>query len=194
MDRVVIRTPRLLLKDFEAADRAAFVGYQTDPRYLRLYDFPEGDTARADRLFDRFLDWQREQPRRSLQLGVFDRTTGRLLGCAGLRRADEASAVLGLELAPAEWGRFRLAIDIATALIDYGFGTLQLQDIKGDTASGNRRVEKLARWFGAKIVARRTGPAWMQGRGWQEVDWALSREDWERSRGRVRRGSPRRPH
>jgi hypothetical protein len=42
----------------------------------------------------------------------------------------------------------------------------------GDTASGNNRVEKLARWFGADIVAQRPGPKW-----WPQ-------EDGQRSTGR----------
>ena len=181
---MLIQLPRFLLRDFGKADRAAFVRYQMDPRYLRLYDFSESDPARAEQLFDLFLRWQGERPRRNFQVGIFETVTGRLLGCAGLRRAGEGSAVLGIELAPSEWGRFRLAIDVAGALMEYGFRTLELQTIIGDTASGNRRVERLARWFGAEIVARRLGPAWMQARGWEEVDWALSRVDWERSQGR----------
>jgi ribosomal-protein-alanine N-acetyltransferase len=60
---------------------------------------------------------------------------------------------------------------------------LNLTTIVGDTASGNRRVEKLARWFGAEIVAEREGPAWMRARGWREVDWALQRPKWEQRSG-----------
>jgi ribosomal-protein-alanine N-acetyltransferase len=111
-----------------------------------------------------------------------------MLGCGGLRNVDDDVAVLGIELAPSEWGRFRLALDASTALVQYGFETLNLTSIIGDTASGNRRVEKLARWFGAEIVARRTGPDWMQARGWQEVDWTITREAWEQAKP-VRDGS-----
>jgi len=152
-----------------------------DPRYLRLYDFSEKDVGRAEELFDRFLEWQGEVPRCNFQIGIFENVTGGLLGCAGLRKADGELAVLGIELAPAEWGRFRLAVDVAATLLAFGFETLKLQTIIGDTASGNSRVEKLARWFGAEIVARRKGPEWMQARGWQEVDWAIARADWEQS-------------
>lgn len=87
-------------------------------------------------------------------------------------------------------GRYRLAIEVATALVEHGFRTLGLHTILGGAASGNRRVERLARWFGASIVARRPGPDWMAARGWSEVDWALRREDWLRSERRP--GSPRR--
>jgi ribosomal-protein-alanine N-acetyltransferase len=180
MQDLPIRFRRIVLRDFTEADRAAFIRYQTEPRYLQLYDFgPE--TERPSKLFDLFLHWQREQPRMNIQLAICETRTGRLLGCGGLRKVDGDVAVLGIELAPNEWGRFRLALDASHALVRYGFETLNLRAIMGDTASGNRRVEKLARWFGAEIIARRAGPDWMQARGWQEVDWAIKRENWQQA-------------
>lgn len=178
MGGVSIKFERIVLRDFEEIDRAAFLKYQTDPRYLRLYDFGSG-IDRPNELFDQFLQWQDEQPRRNIQLGIIERASGRLLGCAGLRKSDDDVAVLGLELAPNEGGRFRLALDASVALVQYGFKTLGLKEIIGDTASGNRRVAKLARWFGAEIVARRPGADWMKARGWEEVDWAITKQRWE---------------
>jgi len=177
---------RVLLRDFIEADRAAFLLYQTDARYLRLYDFAD-DVERPSQLFDLFLTWQSERPRLNFQLGIFEASTGRLVGCGGLRKADERSAVLGIELAPSEWGRFRLAIDATVALLNLGFDTLGLATIFGDTASGNRRIEKLALWFGAELIAQREGPAWMQARGWREFDWSLSREKWQQTKKRLER-------
>ncbi len=78
-------------------------------------------------------------------------------------------------------GRYRLALDAAVCLVEYGFDALQLRMIVRNTASGNKRVEKLARWFGARIIDGREGPDWMSVRGWQEVDWALTRDEWRRS-------------
>lgn len=186
MRPVLIDLPRFLLRDFREADRDAFISYQHDPRYLHLYDFEPDDARRAENLFDLFLAWQGDEPRSNFQFGIFDRRNALLCGCAGLRKSNDNVAVLGIELAPSEWGRFRLALDAAAALLEYGFGTLGLDTIIGDTSSGNNRVEKLARWFGARIVARRAGPEWMQARGWQEVEWALGREDWEKSGRRSR--------
>ena len=184
MQAVSFKFRRAFLRDLTEADRAAFIEYQNDPRYLQLYDFERG-TERPSRLFDLFLKWQREEPRANYQLGIFDSFTGRLLGCGGLRRRDDSEAVLGIELAPSEWGRFRLALDTSTALVQYGFGTLNLKKIIGETASGNRRVEKLARWLGAEIVDRRAGPDWMQTRGWEEVDWAITKQAWMQAEQRL---------
>lgn len=177
-----IITPRITLRDFEPANRAAFVSYQLDPRYRGLYDL-EDDPARAGELFDLFVIWQNEEPRLNYQVGLFDTATDGLCGCVGLRQrpGDPATAVLGIELAPSDWGRYRIALDAAVCLIEYGFDSLQLVTIVGDTASGNKRVDKLARWFGARIVDRRDGPEWMRARGWREVDWALTRDEWQNS-------------
>jgi len=183
-----IHTRRFALRDFLETDRAGFISYQMDPRYRRLYDFVGSHDKRAQKLFDLFIAWQNENPRQNFQMGIFERGDGRLCGSAGLRKAerDEGTAVLGIELAPDDWGRYRLAIEVASALLEYGFIDLNLHTIVGYTASGNRRVEKLARWFGANHIGQRAGPEWMAARGWQEVDWALARDDWAKSKQRRR--------
>lgn len=181
---MTIHTPRFFLRDFIEPDRPAFTAYQNDPRYRRLYESGDADDQRVQKLFDLFIVWQQENPRQNFQVGIFERTTGRLCGCAGLRKAgrEEGTAALGIELTPDDWGRYRLAIEVASALIEHGFRDLNLRVVVGSTASGNRRVERLARWFGADIIARREGSDWMTARGWKEVDWALTRDDWAKSK------------
>jgi ribosomal-protein-alanine N-acetyltransferase len=181
-----IATRRFLLRDFSEVDRQPFIDYQVDPRYRRLYDLSEPDPVRANTLFDLFGEWRRQNPRQNYQVGIFDRIDSSLGGCAGLRRSgqSEHAAVLGLELSPNNWGRFGMAIECSGALLEHGFFTLNLDQIIGATASGNSRVEALALWFGASVVARREGPRWMKTRGWHEIDWALSRAAWEVSPGR----------
>ena len=183
----MLLTSRFMLRDFRESDRRAFVTYQMDPRYRRLYRFDDDD-RRAHELFDRFLSWQRQDPRRDFQVGIFETNRDRLCGCCGLRRsgAPEGAAVLGIELTPDDWGRYRLAIDVASALIEHAFSVLDLDLILGRTARGNRRVERLARWFGATIVARHDGPEWIAARGWSEVDWELRRDAWTSSPRRER--------
>ena len=190
-----IVTPRFVLCDFVEADRAAFLAYQTDPRYRRLYDLDEAYVDQASSLFSQFLAWQREIPRQNYQLGIFQHGTRHLCGCAGLRRlgSSENEAVLGIELTPDDWGRYRLALDTANALIEFGFGDLKLDRIIGSTASGNKRVERLAQWFGASIITERQGADWMSVRGWVEVDWVLPRECWEALRSEGAHSAAKRP-
>jgi ribosomal-protein-alanine N-acetyltransferase len=181
---MMLETRRFVLRDFVEADRPAFLAYQMDARYRALYGFGEEHLQRANDLFDRFLGWQLDEPRANIQLGIFGRIDDRLCGCAGLRIAalQPGTATLGIELTPDDWGRFRVAIEVAGALAGYGFEVLNLNRIMGSTASGNVRIAKLAGWFGARIVATRPGPEWMAVQGWHEVDWALNREEWVGSR------------
>jgi hypothetical protein len=68
-----------MLREFEERDWGAFAAYQSDPRYMALYDLDAGDAERARSLFDLFVGWQAANPRTNLQLGIFDRQTGELL-------------------------------------------------------------------------------------------------------------------
>lgn len=147
-----------------------------------------GQPAPTRELLERFARWRNEIPRRNCQLGVFGREpAGALVGCAGLRDIDRdrATAQLGIELAPDYWGRYRLAVEIAHALLDTAFEQLALTEIRGVTTSGNARVSRLAQWFGAEPVATRQGPGWMRARGWSEVEWRISRTAWERGRASI---------
>ena len=187
-----LHSPRFVFRDFVETDRVDFVSYQMDARYRMLYGHHDtAETrARSDALFDRFLDWQHAEPRRNFQIGIFDRATQNMLGCTGLRCRDEParSATFGIELAPSYWGHYRAAIEATALMIAYGFRELDLVTIIGDTASGNKRVARLANWFGAEITAERPGPDWMQHRDWTEIDWTLNRHDWEQSEQKEQKG------
>jgi hypothetical protein len=36
------------------------------------------------------------------------------------------------------------------------------------------------RLLGAEVVGIRSGPPWMSDRGWSELDWRITREQWGR--------------
>jgi [ribosomal protein S5]-alanine N-acetyltransferase len=177
----MIATRRFQLRDFAPADRAAFLAYHADPRYLALYGPAEADPGHALVLLGTFALWAAERPRRNWQLAVVRREGEALVGCCGLRCAgcEEGSAEIGIELAPAYWGRHGVALEIARALVGFGFGELGLERLFGVTTSANAPAGRLAGWFGATQIGNRPGPAWMQARGWTETTWLVSREGWQ---------------
>jgi ribosomal-protein-alanine N-acetyltransferase len=157
-----------MLRDLTAEDAPPFIAYQTDPRYRAARGV--GGVEPRD-LLDRFVRWQHEVPRRNYQLGIFEhRPAGTLLGCAGLRDIDleRGTAELGIELAPDHWGRHALALEVAAALLKTGFQRLELRALYGVTTSGNRRVARLASWFGAEPIAESEGT----------VTWRISHDLW----------------
>jgi len=182
-----ISTRRFLLRDFVAADRPAFLAYHADPRALAFRDPAATGAEAAERLIDAFRPWAGERPRLNYQLAIVPhRAGGPLVGCCGVRCAGQppGEAGLGIELAPAFWGRHAYAVEVGRALLDYGFGPLGLTAIHGTTISANDRVARLADWFGAEVVGMSQDAPWLRERGWSEVRWRLPRERWLDGAGR----------
>jgi [ribosomal protein S5]-alanine N-acetyltransferase len=176
-----IVTQRFLLRDFISEDEPAFSAYRADPRYAEFCTAAEVMPHFSHELLQRFSQWATEVPRCHYQLAIVDRRSPQLIGCAGLRRETNHSnwAELGIELAPQFWGRYAYAIEIAQALIEFGFRTLELQEIRGISVSANRRVTRLAQRYGFVEISRPPSPDWMKDRGWHYVEWQLTRQTWE---------------
>lgn len=179
-----IVTSRFLLRDFVEEDSPAFTSYHADPRSVELYGEEQAKPGHAHELIALFKSWAEERPRRNYQLAIIQRKEPQLLlGCCGLRCAgsEAGKAELGIELAPQYWGRYGYAIEVMRALVEFGFGSLELNEIYGTTVSVNARIARLASSFGAVAITRPT-PAWMLAKGWSQVEWQVTREQWESGR------------
>lgn len=177
-----IVTKRFLLRDFVESDRPSFLGYQADPRSQTFYKPGDANPEQATRLFETFLRWAGDRPRINYQLAIAQRQEPEVLvGCCGLRGAQcpGGEMELGIELAPNYWGRYAYAIEVGRALLNFGFRELKLDVISGSTVSANERIARLAQGIGAEVVAIRLGSSWMSERGWNEVDWRITQEQWD---------------
>lgn len=175
---MLLTTKRFVLRDFVVDDFPAFEEYHADPRSSEFYG-PERDNPRlAAELVQLFMAWAVEEPRLNYQLAIVQRG-GPLIGCGGLRMKDVGpdSAELGLELAPAYWGRYGYATEIMKRLVNFGFDDLGLARIFGTTVSENARIARLVSAFGAVSVECST-PVWMAARGWRQIEWRIDREQW----------------
>jgi ribosomal-protein-alanine N-acetyltransferase len=67
---------------------------------------------------------------------------------------------------------------VMRALVEFSFRTLGLRAIYGATVDANFRVARLLTFFGATAVTRAT-PDWMSSRGWTQIEWQFTRQQWE---------------
>ena len=177
-----ILTKRFLLRDFTQEDGPAFFAYHADPRYAEFCAPEEVAPSHTRELLHLFAQWAAESPRSNYQLAIVDRRNSQeLMGCGGLRCEGYSAeqAELGIELAPQFWGRYAYAIEVANALIEFGFRDLGLNEIRGVSVSANLRVARLAQRYGFVKIGTRPGPDWMCERGWSQTQWQLTRETWE---------------
>ena len=180
--RMKIITKRFLIRDFTEADESALLAYHSDPRYAEFCSPEEVTPESTRRLLDLFRQWATEVPRRNYQLAITELENPRkFLGCCGLRGEgyNFGQAELGIELAPEYWGRYRYAIEVAGALLEFGFRDLALQEVRGISIDANSRVTRLAQRYGFAVVGTHCESDWMRARGWSQTQWQLTREKWK---------------
>lgn len=169
-----ITTQRFLLREYRPCDRDQFIHYQTDPAFTRFHHEDELGADNAHRVFQLFIDWQTQVPRKNYQLAfsrLEDEAT--VIGSCGIRMEGcrPGEAVFGVELARQYWGRYRYAGEVSSALIDWAFSELPLDAIIADTAFENAAVARLAEAYGF-VRTHRDDKQW----------WRLERATWDRRR------------
>jgi ribosomal-protein-alanine N-acetyltransferase len=181
---VILRTPRLILREFTAEDWAATHAYQQDPRYLRYYDREHMAERHTQALVYMFVMWQGEQPRTKFQLAITIAKTGELIGNVGLRRenADDPLADMGYELSPTHWGR-GFATEAARAMVDWGFGMWEgLERIHAHCIAENEGSARVLLKAGLRQEARLRDHQYLKNRFWDVLIFGMRRGDWAAAR------------
>jgi RimJ/RimL family protein N-acetyltransferase len=175
---------RILLREFAEKDVSALLAIHADPRVLRYYDPEVGTPEHARMLVGLFIRWAHENPRDNFQLAIVDPKTSTVLGSCGIRRKGrpKGQADFGIGLDANYWGR-GLAAEAARLILGFGFLELDLQEVRGVAVSQNEGVTKFAGRIGFTRGTPRPGESWMTERGWDAVDWVMTREAWERQTG-----------
>jgi ribosomal-protein-alanine N-acetyltransferase len=142
-----LTTPRLVLRPLRDSDAEALFAVFSDPAVMRYWSTPPWvDLAQARRKIAD--DAAGHAAGEHLALGIVRRDDGRLIGRCTLfdRSPGCRRAQVGYGLAASAWGR-GFATEAVTALLDHGFGALDLNRVEADidprnTASA-RTLERL---------------------------------------------------
>lgn len=174
----VLRTARLVLRDFQRADLAAYAELAGDPHTKRFHSEDEATPEKAEQLLNLFLAWAEEQPRQRFQLAI-TLPSGELLGSCGVRvtSASERQASFGCELAREYWGR-GYAEEGSRAVIDYGFRHLGLHRIYAETIAENEAAVRLAQKLGMRVEGVLRENRRFQGRWWSTTVLAVLESEW----------------
>lgn len=174
-----LTTERLILREFVAEDWPAVLAYQSDPRYLRYYEWTERTEADARSFVQRFVEWQAEEPRLKYQVAITLAEDGTLIGNCGVRLAEAGAEVgdLGYEIAPATWGR-GYATEAAEAMVRFGFEELGLHRIWSHTVAENAASQRVMEKLGMRCEGRLRETQWYKGRWWDTVVYGILEEEW----------------
>ena len=142
-----LRTARLRLRPFTAADTAAIFALQSNPRVLRYWDAPPWrERTQAERFIVRCQ--QMAQEGSGTRLAIERTADDSFIGWCTLMNWDPTyrSALLGYCLDEPAWGQ-GFATEAADALLQWAFNTLDLNRVQSEAdtrnAASGRVLEKL---------------------------------------------------
>lgn len=131
--RIILKTERLILREFDEADVEPFFRMGSDPAVIRY----TGDPGGGLRDFDHALEVMRSRPIVDYEKYGYGRwacvlkSNGAVIGFVGLKFLTDLQEVdLGYRLLPEYWGK-GLATEASRAVVDYGFTRLGLKRIIG---------------------------------------------------------------
>ncbi len=176
---MILTTDRLLLREFEEGDWPAVLAYQSDPRYLRYYEWTERSADDVRAFVRMFVDAQREQPRLKYQMAIVLRADGRLIGGCGVRKrtADAWQGDMGYELAPGIWGR-GYATEAARAILAFGFEQLKLHRIWATCIADNVASAHVLEKIGMRLEGRLRDNEHFKGRYWDSLIYGILESEW----------------
>ncbi len=149
MKPLVLRGPRVVLRQWEARDRAPFAALNADPVAMEF--FPSTlSRAESDAMVGRLRDAIAERGWGFWCLEV----DAQCVGFTGLNAPNFDAPFLpaieiGWRLLPAYWGR-GLVTEAARLALDYGFGALRAPEIVAFTAVGNARSRAVMERLGMR--------------------------------------------
>jgi len=183
---LTISTPRLLLRPMTESDAPALFAVFSDPKVMRYWSSaPWESMQRAHEMIQR--DAASMRVGESLRLGIVRKSDDALLGMCTLfafsatcRRAE-----IGYALASAAWGQGYMD-EALRALLDYGFGALELNRVEADIDPRNeasaRSLERLG--FEREGLLRER---WIVGEEISDTAfYGLLARDWDAIRSRER--------
>ncbi|MFJ3104264.1 GNAT family N-acetyltransferase [Streptomyces sp. NPDC086835] len=185
--RVFLETGRLTLRAFTDVDAGEVRGIIDDAEVMRYIN---GGRPSAPGEVEREL-----MPRLLHRYRCFggpgfwvaeERGSGRFLGWFVFRPESEDSSrevELGYRLGRAAWGR-GLATEGSLALIHKGFSELGVERVTANTMTVNTRSRRVMEKVGLRFVRTffEEWPEQIEGSELGDVEYALTREEWERSR------------
>ncbi|HEX9839982.1 MAG TPA: GNAT family protein [Anaerolineales bacterium] len=174
-----LETERLLLRDFVKDDWQRVLEYQSNPLYLRYYEWTERTPEAVQEFVGWFLNHQSQEPRIKFQLAVVLKSSNQLIGNCGVRmnEANALEADIGYELDPKQWNH-GYATEAAHAIVDFGFSRFDVHRIWSWCVADNIGSAHVLEKLGMRLEGRLRENEYYKGRWWDTLMYAILADEW----------------
>ena len=186
-----VRTDRLVLRPFSAADRDALYAIHSDPEAVRYVPYPPRTQEQVAEVLERkAANTDLRQEGDLLELAVLRRDDQNLVGdvLLALRSEEHQTLEVGYIFAPAAGGR-GYATEAVRALVDLAFSTVGARRVIARVDARNRPSAALLERLGFRLEAHLVENEWFKGELTSELDYAVLSREWpppERREGAAR--------
>ncbi|WP_200164480.1 GNAT family N-acetyltransferase [Francisella adeliensis] len=175
---MIIKTQRLVLRDFRLADTEAYCSMVNDKKYQRFYSEEDCSEEKARKLVNIFLAQSLEKCRSKYQMVI--ELNGTFIGTAGLRIELNKQASIGCGVGR-EYQIEGYAEEAIRAILEYGFNKHNLHRIYAETISENKPAIKLCERVEMREEAVFIENRYFKGRWWSTVIMAILKSEWKQT-------------
>jgi [ribosomal protein S5]-alanine N-acetyltransferase len=175
-----LETERLVLREFVKEDWQRILEYQSDPLYLRYYEWVERTPEAVQEFIDMFLENQKQEPRTKFQLAVVLKSSNRLIGNCGVRMdtINAHQTDIGYELDPKYWNH-GYATEAAHAIVGFGFSRFGVHRIWSWCIADNVGSAHVLEKLGMRLEGHLRENEFYKGRWWDTLMYAILADEWE---------------
>ena len=182
---VYLETERLILRRLTRADAENLFLLESDPAVMRFIN--GGKPTPREVIENEMLPWLLGEYRHAEGYGVWaaiEKSTGDFIGRVSLRAHEGGleKVELGYRLRRSAWGK-GYATEASRALVDKGFSELGARRIFAETMTVNAASRRVMEKVGLKFVRvfHDSWPETIDGAEEGDVEYALTRSEWERA-------------
>jgi RimJ/RimL family protein N-acetyltransferase len=176
---MILRTERLLLREFVPEDWRTVYAYQNDPRFLEFSEWEHRTEQDVKAFVQRFMDQQNDTPRVKFQLAIVLPETNRLIGNIGIRKpgVKAYNAELGYELDARQWNN-GYATEAATEMLKFAFEQLRLHRVTARVISTNENSVRLLEKLGMRQEGHLREQEFFKGRYRDVLLYGILQDEW----------------
>jgi RimJ/RimL family protein N-acetyltransferase len=175
-----LETERLILRELVKDDWQRVFEYQSDPQYLRYYEWTERTPEAVQEFVGWLIDGQKQEPRTKFQLGVTLKSSDLLIGNCGIRmdHANAFQADIGYELDPGHWNH-GYASEAAHAIVDFGFTRFNLHRVWSWCVADNTASAHVLEKLGMRREGHLRENEYYRDRWWDTYMYAILADEWQ---------------
>ena len=176
--RVILETPRLILRPITLDDVAAVHVFEGDPEVARFGSTIARSLAQVDEYVRAGIASAAEEPRTVWEFGVVERDSGVLVGRVGFKRqAEPREASIWYALRRDRWGR-GYAREAMVPLVDFAFLNLGLHRVWADVDPENAPSMRVAQKLGMRQEAHHLENVCIHGEWRGTAIFAILAREW----------------